>query len=98
MRNNQDRIGDFKPEAAEAPVSNSLNFVTPTFLVDLPSKGRYYPQGHPLRGKESLEIREMTAKEEDILTSKNLITKNIVLDKLLESVIINKNIDNDQNN
>jgi len=67
----------------------------PTEIINLPSKGWFYPSEHPL-SCGTLELKQMTAKEEDILTSKNLITKNIVLDKLLESVVINKSIDLDE--
>lgn len=66
----------------------------PTEVINLPSKGWFYPPDNPL-SSGTLELKMMTAKEEDILTSKNLIQKNIVLDKLLESVVINKNIDLD---
>ena len=45
----------------------------PTEVVDLPSKGLLYPEGHPL-SKGTIEMKYMTAKEEDILTSQNLIT------------------------
>ena len=63
----------------------------PTEVVDLPSKGLLYPDDSPLStGK--VEIRYMTAKDEDILTSPNLIKKGIVIDKLLESLIVNKDI------
>lgn len=90
MRNNQDLFESFKPEDAEAVAGSNLAFVTPTVVVDLPSKGKFYPEGHPLRGKETVEIREMTAKEEDILFNKSFIDKGIVLDRLLESVLVNK--------
>jgi hypothetical protein len=63
----------------------------PTEVVDLPSKGLLYPKGSPLAGG-TIELKYMTAKEEDILTSRNLIQKGIVLDKLLESVIVDENI------
>lgn len=63
----------------------------PTEVINLPSKGWFYPEDNPL-SSGTLELKMMTAREEDILTSKNLIQKNIVLDKLLESVIINKAI------
>lgn len=66
----------------------------PTEVINLPSKGWFYPATSPL-SSGTLELKMMTAKEEDILTSRNLITKNIVLDKLLESVVINKAIDLD---
>ena len=64
----------------------------PTEVINLPSKGWFYPLESSLSGG-TLELKMMTAKEEDILTSRNLITKNIVLDKLLESVVIDKKID-----
>ena len=59
----------------------------PTEVIDLPSKGLVYPKEHPLSSGQ-VEIKYMTAKEEDILTSPNLIEKGIVLDKLLESQLI----------
>jgi hypothetical protein len=67
----------------------------PTEIIHLPSKGWFYPLSSPL-SNGSLELKMMTAKEEDILTSKNLIQKNIVLDKLLESVVIDKTINLDE--
>jgi len=63
----------------------------PTEVVDLPSKGLLYPKGSPLAGG-TIELKYMTAKEEDILTSRNLIQKGIVLDRLLESIIVDENI------
>src|SRR5574340_853388 len=45
----------------------------PTDIVPLPSEGKAYPPNHPLAGKDSLEIRSMTARDEDILTSRALI-------------------------
>jgi hypothetical protein len=60
----------------------------PTEVVELPSKGLIYPNGHPLR-KGTVEMKYMTAKEEDILSNQNYITKGIVLDKLLEALIMN---------
>lgn len=66
----------------------------PTEVINIPSKGWFYPENDPL-SLGSIELKMMTAREEDILTSKNLIQKNIVLDKLLESVIINKAINLD---
>ncbi len=46
-----------------------LSFVLPTEMIDLPSKGAYYAADHPLSGVERLEIKFMTAKQEDILAS-----------------------------
>ena len=59
-------------DPSQPQISQGLNFVTPTEFVALPSRGRYYPEGHPLQGVESVEMSYMTAKEEDILTSKNI--------------------------
>tara|TARA_B110000211_G_C14040707_1_gene536612 strand:+ start:620 stop:1342 length:723 start_codon:yes stop_codon:yes gene_type:complete len=61
----------------------------PTELVDLPSKGLLYPKDHPLRSGK-VEIKYMTAKEEDILTNQNLISKGTVLDKLMEELTLKK--------
>lgn len=66
----------------------------PTEVINLPSKGWFYAEDNPL-SSGTIELKMMTAKEEDILTSRNLIQKNIVLDKLLESVVINKAINLD---
>ena len=63
----------------------------PTEMVDLPSRGYFYFDGHPLSSGK-VEIKYMTAKEEDILTSQNLIQQGTVIDKLLESLIVDKSI------
>jgi hypothetical protein len=61
-------------------------------MVDLPSQGQFYPEGHVLHNQTSIEIREMTAKEEDILTSKSLIQKGVVLDRLVQSVLVDRQV------
>ena len=63
----------------------------PTEMVDLPSKGYFYANGHPLSSGK-VEVKYMTAKEEDILTSQNLIQQGLVIDKLLQSLIVDKSI------
>jgi hypothetical protein len=67
------------------------NVIFPTEVIDLPSGGKFYPEGHPLRSGQ-VELKYMTAKEEDILTSTNLIQKGIVLDKLMDSLIVTKGV------
>ena len=67
-------------------------FDFPTEVIDLPSKGKLYPESNPL-SKGSVEIKYMTAKEEDILASQNLIRKGVVLDKLFESVVVGEGVD-----
>jgi len=66
-------------------------FKFPSETIDLPSKGLVYPEGHPL-SEGKIEIKYMTAKEEDILTNQAYIEKGTVLDKLVESLIVNKDI------
>tara|TARA_R100000908_G_scaffold8506_1_gene3012 strand:- start:56 stop:823 length:768 start_codon:yes stop_codon:yes gene_type:complete len=61
----------------------------PTEVVDLPSKGLVYPEGHPLASGK-VEIKYMTAREEDILTSLSLIQDGSVIDELLKSVVVTK--------
>ena len=66
----------------------------PTETIDLPSKGKLYPEGSPLR-EGKVEVKYMTAREEDILTSANLIKKGIVIDKLLNSLIVTPGVTTD---
>ena len=69
-------------------------FKFPTEEVELPSKGLLYPKDHPLSSGK-VEIKYMTAKEEDILSNQSFIQKGIVLEKLLRSVIVSKDINVD---
>ena len=64
-------------------------FKLPTETVELPSKGLLYPEDSEL-AKGTIEIKYMTAKEEDILTNQSYIKNGTVLDKLLKSVIVSK--------
>jgi len=61
----------------------------PTEIIDLPSKGLVYPEGNPL-SEGKIEMKYMTAKEEDILTNQSYIQSGVVLDKLLQSLIVSK--------
>ena len=69
-------------------------FKFPTEEVDLPSKGLLYPKDNPLSSGK-VEMKYMTAREEDILSNQSYIQKGTVLDKLLDSKIIDKNIKTD---
>jgi len=64
----------------------------PVENVPLPSQGRVYPEGHPLHMQETVQIRAMTAREEDILTSRALIKKGTVITELIRSCLIDKRI------
>ena len=77
MSRNSDRLGtqfnsdtDSPQQLAQNVENNDFSFIVPTEIIDLPSKGMLYPQGHPLHGKDTIEIKQMTAKEEDMLTSR----------------------------
>src|ERR1019366_2241202 len=67
------------------------NMEFPTTIVDLPSKGYYYSKDNPL-SKGEIECAYMVGKSEDILSSVAYIRKGIVIDKLLESLIVDKTI------
>ena len=56
-------------------------------VVDLPSGGTIYGESHPLTSGK-IELKYMTAREEDILTSQNLIKKGVVIEKLIDSLIL----------
>ena len=98
-RNNEERSGARNIDAPAPPpmmdpttTDQAFSFVTPTEFVELPSEGRYYSEGHPLHNKTSVEIKYMTAKDEDILTSRALLKKGIALDRLLKNVLVDKKV------
>lgn len=96
-RNNEERLGvsDIHSEAPvdvaggqASPEQRSLTFAVPTLFVELPSRGQYYAPEHPFHGKEEVELRFMTAKEEDILASKVLVKKGVAVDRMLQNLIV----------
>jgi len=96
-RNNQQRLAnpgtsDVNSETPTSNNNNQLSFSVPTEFVELPSKGLYYPEDHPLHGIETVEIKHMTAKEEDILASESLIRKGVAIDRMLQSLLIDDNL------
>jgi len=104
MRKNEDRMGaEFNQDPPIEQVVNTqdeqpkqqLSFVVPTEIIDLPSRGLVYPEGHPLHGKDTIEIRYMTAKDEDTLTNQSLLKKGLALEKVLQDVIMDKSIRTD---
>lgn len=64
----------------------------PSEIIDLPSQGRLYPKDSPLSSGK-VEMFYMTAKSEDILTNQSFIERGVVVDKLLQQLIVNKDID-----
>lgn len=96
MSRNRDRLGGTQHQDTDPPAQGGgFSFVVPTDFVDLPSQGKFYPEGHPLHGQDSIEIRQMTAKEEDMLTSRTLLKKGVALDRVIASIIVDKRINPD---
>ena len=104
MSRNKDRLGtsNVPPDASTPPSMQHGNshreeapfsFVVPTEFVELPSQGRFYPPNHPLHNSDTIEIKQMTAKEEDLLTSRALLKKGVALDRVIDSLIMDKRID-----
>lgn len=68
-------------------MENQINI--PTEIIELPSKGLIYPSSSPLSSGK-IEMKYMTAKEEDILTNQSYISRGTVLDELMKSLIVSK--------
>ena len=66
-------------------------FSVPTEEVELPSKGLLYPEDSPLSSGK-IEMKYMTAKEEDLLTNQNYIRNGTVIDRLMKALIVNKDV------
>ena len=72
-----------------------FSFVVPTEFVELPSGGRFYSETHPLHGQTTIEIKQMTAKEEDMLTSRTLLKSGVAIERVIQSLIMDKRINPD---
>lgn len=96
MRNNDERLGSKKTPTSPAPTTSGglapLDFVRPTTVMALPSKGELYPESHPLHGQETIEIRQMTTAEEDILTNRTLLQNGTAIDRFLERILIDARV------
>jgi hypothetical protein len=98
-RNNAGRLKPPRPDFDSSTPTNLTNdtedlfsFVNPTEFVELPSRGQFYPEDHPLHNIDTIEIKHMTAKEEDILTSETLLKKGVAINRMVDSLIVDKNI------
>lgn len=87
-------IPDFISQA-QSDIAQKQEVKYPSEIIPLPTKGWFYPESSPLSSGE-IEIKQMTAKEEDILANQELIKKGKVLEKLLDSLIVNKLIKQDE--
>jgi hypothetical protein len=75
------------------PPTQNPSLEIPIDSITLPSKGTVYDQSHPLYNESTVEIRCMTAREEDILSSNALLKNGTVLEKLMEACLLNKTVD-----
>jgi hypothetical protein len=77
----------------ESPTQRvNSGYQVPTDFVDLPSAGKFYPEGSPLHGLERVEVKFMTAREEDLLVSPGLLRAGLVFDRVIESLLVDKRI------
>lgn len=75
-----------------AQLKSDFGFEIPAEVVPLPSSGLVYPVGSSLYSKDTVEIKAMTAKEEDILTSRALLKKGTVITELIRSCLVDKTV------
>lgn len=80
---------DFAQAHREEIIEENKKSKYPTLIVDLPSRGLLYDPSDPL-SSGTVEMKYMTAKEEDILTTESYVKKGVVLDKLFQSLIVSK--------
>lgn len=78
--------------SAADKVKADFNLDIPVEIVPLPSAGKAYPTSHSLHGRDKVEIRAMTAREEDILTSRALLKKGTVISELIKSCLVDRSI------
>ncbi len=83
------------PRQTESQLFSELGFDIPVETVPLPSLGKVYPEGHPLHMAQSVDIRAMTAREEDILTSRALLKNGNMISELIRSCLTDKRVDPD---
>ena len=74
-------------------IKEAFNWEVPVEVVPVPSEGKVYPADSPLFNKKILEIKAMTAQEEDILSSRALIQQGTVISHLIQSCLIDKSLD-----
>jgi hypothetical protein len=79
--------------SAADKVKADFGFEIPVETVPLPSCGVVYPVDSPLHGRETVDIKAMTAKEEDILTSKAFLKKGTVISELIKSCVLERGVD-----
>jgi len=96
---NEDRIPLDETESvttAKEPQRDSLfeflEMPALTEIIDLPSEGKLYSTNSPMFGRESIEIKYPTTKEQEILNSRSLQKKNLHVDRMLESLFVDRTV------
>jgi hypothetical protein len=92
---NQEEKHKIPPQKQKNSSDNifGLPFVTPTEIVELPSSGTFYPESSPMFGKRTIEIRHMTSKEEDLLSTGDKYEDSFkIYDLLIDALLVDKSI------
>lgn len=97
MKEEMDKINELKKEVKNPQQQPSIGGENPGFqiprdLIGLPSRGKIYPATSNLHMSNTIEIRHMTASDEDILTSRALLRSGKAIDALLRACIVDKSI------
>jgi hypothetical protein len=64
----------------------------PANIITLPSHGKVYEETSALKSGK-IEMRHMTAYDEDILSNSSYISEGVIFDKLLEALIVTPGVD-----
>ena len=84
---------NIQTESKEEAILREFGLDIPTSAVPIPSEGKVYPVGHPLHMQNTVEIRGMTTREEDLLMSRALIRNGTVVSELIKSCLVTPGID-----
>lgn len=88
MEQKQVNIGGAQPIQRNAMMNEFQDeFLVPTDVVELPSQGKLYQNG-----QSTVQIKYLTAEDENILVSPELIRTGKVLDVLLENCIVGEGV------
>ena len=80
------------PDQSQRDNPFGLPFVVPTEMVDLPSEGSFYPSTSPLCGVKQVEIKHMTAKEEDLLSNIDETNNSNIFERLIDGLLVDPNL------
>lgn len=90
IKQQEEKFTEQQPAPTPQHHPQTSGYQVPTDFVELPSKGVFYGANHPWHNKEKVEVRYMTTKEEDILSSEAYAKQGIMFDRLIESIIVDR--------